>query len=160
LPVSCIFTLNNKATSTLVCSGYGTLEAYSGQLQGRDNPQEVAKPDIGPVPQGIYYLVDRRSGGRLGWLWDSLSSSGVFSSDHEKWFALWHPRTGDSTIVNGVRRGEFRLHPEGPRRLSKGCITVVNVAEFELLQRFIRRTPPQVHVPGTTLKAYGTVEVR
>jgi hypothetical protein len=142
LAISCVFTLNNKTTSTLVCSGYGTVEAYSGQLEGRDNPDKISMPDIGPVPPGTYYLVDRHSGGRLGWLWDDLSASGFTSSDHTKWFALWHPLTGDSTIVHGVRRGAFRLHPEGPRRLSEGCITVVNSAEFELLQRFIRQTAP------------------
>ncbi|WP_347879158.1 tlde1 domain-containing protein [Caballeronia sp. BCC1704] len=73
---------------------------------------------------------------------------------------LWNPKSGNVTMVNGVARRNFRLHPEGRRELSEGCITLVNPAEFELLQRFIRRSPPVLSVPGSSMKAYGTVTVR
>jgi hypothetical protein len=129
-------------------------------LHGRDNPGEVATPNVGPIPPGVYYIVDRQSGGRLGWFYDEVSRAGFVSTDHTKWFALLHPRTGDATMINGVRRGAFRLHPEGVQGLSEGCITVVNPAEFELLQRHIRKYPPQLLIPGNKLKAYGTVEVQ
>lgn len=82
------------------------------------------------------------------------------TTDRTKWFTLWNPRTGDITIVNGVKRKGFRLHPEGPGRLSEGCITVENAAAFDRLQRYIRNGPPLLPVPGTTLRAYGTVEVK
>ncbi|VXC89154.1 conserved hypothetical protein [Burkholderia sp. 8Y] len=158
MPVRCTFTLNNREHSTLVCEGYGTIEAFSGNKKGRDNPAEIATPDIGPIPPGTYYLIDRRSGGLLGGLRDILTP--LYSTDHSKWFALWNPKTGDVTMVNGIMRRNFRLHPEGPLGLSMGCITVVNPAEFEFLQRFIRRSPPMLSVPGSSLKAYGTVTVR
>ncbi|WP_407642193.1 tlde1 domain-containing protein [Caballeronia catudaia] len=101
----------------------------------------------------------RQSGGNLGGLRDSIAPR-IGSTDHRKWFTLWNPKTGDITNINGVMRRNFRLHPVGERELSEGCITLVNPAEFELLQRFIRRSPPLISVPGSSLKAYGTVEVR
>ncbi|WP_310391876.1 DUF2778 domain-containing protein [Caballeronia sp. LP006] len=114
MPVNCVFTLNNKNTSALVCSGYGTVEAFSGQKQGRDNPNEVTSKGIGPIPRGTYYIVDRQSGGALGHMRDNLSPL-VGSTDRRKWFMLWNPTTGDMTNIDGVMRGEFRLHPVGDR---------------------------------------------
>jgi hypothetical protein len=160
MSIRCVFTLNNKNTSILACAGFGNVEAFSGQMQGRDNPREIATPKIGPIPPGIYYIVDRQSGGHLGWIYDEVARTGIISTDHSKWFALLNPRTGDATIINGVRRGEFRLHPSGPQNRSEGCITVVHPAEFEALQKYIRRNPPQTLIPGNSLKAYGTMEVR
>ena len=73
---------------------------------------------------------------------------------------LWNPATGDTTNVNGVKHGNFRLHPMGPLRLSEGCITVVNPDAFDGLQKYIRSQGLTIPVPGTTMKAYGTVEVK
>ncbi|MEM5345446.1 DUF2778 domain-containing protein [Paraburkholderia azotifigens] len=160
MPVHCTFTLNRKDTSTLVCEGYGTVEAYSGQMDGRDNPDRVATPKIGPIPPGTYYIVDRESGGMLGAVYDTVGPLMHVTTDHRSWFSLWNPRTGDTTMIDGVRRGNFRLHPEGPHRVSEGCITLVNPAEFESLQRFIRRSPARLPVPGSNLKAYGWIEVK
>lgn len=159
MPVQCTFLLNNKKTSQLTCSGFGSVEAYSGQRQGRDNPADTAMMDIGPLPPGTYYLVDRQSGGWLGWARDWFTAH-TLSSDHSKWFMLWNSNSGDATMINGIKRGNFRLHPEGPARLSEGCITVVNLHAFESLQRFIRLQKTTLPVPGSTLRAYGTVEVR
>ncbi|SEJ41202.1 DUF2778 domain-containing protein [Paraburkholderia diazotrophica] len=160
MPVRCTFLLNDKITSSLYCSGFGSVEAYSGQKQGRDNPRDTALPNIGPLPAGTYYLVDRQSGGMFGWARDLWYEYGWGSSDHTKWFALWNPNGGDTTMINGIRRGSFRLHPEGPMRLSEGCITVVNPSGFDQLQRFIRSRKPDLPVPGSALRAYGTVDVR
>jgi Protein of unknown function (DUF2778) len=160
MPVQCTFRLNNEQTSTLWCSGFGRVAAYSGQLNGRDNPRAIDLKDIGPIPPGKYYLLDRQSGGRMGWFYDWLAQNNIGTTDHTKWFTLWNERTGDMTYVNGVKRGEFRLHPEGPRRLSEGCITVLSLEEFDRLERHIRSRPPDVPVPGTTYRAYGTVEVQ
>jgi len=63
-------------------------------------------------------------------------------------------------MINGIRRGNFRLHPEGQMRVSEGCITVVSHLQFELLRRFIHSHQPDLQVPGSTLRAYGTVEVQ
>jgi hypothetical protein len=76
------------------------------------------------------------------------------------WNWLWIERTRDTTMINGVRRGEFRLHPAGSRQLSQGCITVQSSVEFDRLERHIRSRHPDIPVPGTTAKAYGIVEVR
>ncbi|SAL36652.1 hypothetical protein AWB74_01451 [Caballeronia arvi] len=160
MPVNCTFLLNRRTTSTLSCSGFGDLEAYSGQNRGRDNPDAVAVPTIGPLPKGTYFIVDRQSGGMMGWAHDLWSRHGYGTTDRTKWFMLWNPRTGDYTMIDGVRREAFRLHPEGPGRVSKGCITVTDKAGFERLQRYIRNGPPLMPVPGSTLKAYGTVQVR
>ncbi|WP_199897825.1 DUF2778 domain-containing protein [Acetobacter papayae] len=39
-------------------------------------------------------------------------------------------KIGKQTIVNGIRRGNFRLCPEGELKFSEGCITVVNLIDF------------------------------
>lgn len=158
--VKCTFVLNGKETSLLNCPGVGVFPAFSGQKSGRDNPLEVDREDIGPLPKGLYYIVDRQSGGRLGWLYNMWGAHGYGTTDHTKWFTLWNTKTGDTTIINGVKRGHFRLHPMGPRRLSEGCITVVNPHSFERLADYLRSQGAQLPVPGTGLKAYGTVEVR
>lgn len=129
-------------------------------MRGRDNPDAVASKGIGPIPKGTYYIVDRQSGGMLGAVYDALAPH-LGSTDMTKWFTLWNPNTGDVTNIQGVTRGNFRLHPVGDRERSEGCITLVNPAEFEFLQRFIRRSPPALPLPGTTLlRAYGTVIVK
>ncbi|CAG4893377.1 DUF2778 domain-containing protein [Paraburkholderia gardini] len=160
MPIRCTFGLNSKTTSALHCSGFGTVTAYSGQKWGRDNPKAIAAQDVGPLPPGTYYIVDRQSGGMLGWARDLWSEYGYGTTDRTTWFALWNPTTGDTTMVNGIRRGNFRLHPEGPRRLSEGCITVVSHLEFDQLNRFIRSRKPTLQVPGSDMRAYGTVDVR
>ncbi|WP_322047588.1 DUF2778 domain-containing protein [Paraburkholderia sp. J67] len=159
MPVRCTFLLNNKTTSTLTCSGFGSVDAYSGQKQGRDNTADTAMPNIGPLPAGTYYLVVRQSGGMFGWAHDWIAAS-TLSTDRFKWFMLWNPIGGDTTMINGIRRGSFRLHPEGHERLSEGCITVVSPFAFDSLQRYIRTQKAMLPVPGSTLRAYGTVDVR
>lgn len=160
MPIQCTFDLNGKTTSLLNCPGIGTMVAFSGQKAGRDNPAEVSKEDIGPIPPGVYYIVDRQSGGRLGSFRDFWDAHGYGTTDRTKWFMLWNPKTGDSTIVNGVRRGNFRLHPMGPARLSEGCITVVNPIQFERLEKALRSAGPRLPVPGAGFKAYATVLVK
>lgn len=160
MTVRCTFSLNNKDRSELYFSGYGTVSAFSGHDGGRDNPEAVSVPNVGPLPPGMYYLVDRQSGGHLGWLYDLLRQFGYGTTDHTKWFTLWNAKSGDMTFIEGVKRGHFRLHPTGDFRLGEGCITVVSPMEFERLSRHIRASPPTLNVPGAQFKAYGTVEVR
>jgi hypothetical protein len=160
MPVRCTFALNNKTTSALYCSGFGSVTAYSGQKWGRDNPKATAAEDVGPLPAGTYYIVDRQSGGMLGWARDLWSEDGYGTTDRTKWFALWNPSTGDTTMTDGIRRGSFRLHPEGPQHLSEGCITVGSHIEFDQLRQFILSRKPDLPVPRSSLRAYGTVDVR
>ncbi|WMY07449.1 DUF2778 domain-containing protein [Paraburkholderia phenoliruptrix] len=159
MPVACTFSLNSRNTSVLSCPGVGQFSAFSGTSTGRDNPQAVAQADIGPLPPGRYYLVDRQSGGRLGWLYD-FARTYAYGTDRSQCFMLWREGSGDTTVINGVRRGSFRLHPMGPRRLSEGCITVVNQAQFKMLADYLHKQGATLPIPGTTLKAYGYVDVK
>ncbi|MFZ4700426.1 MAG: tlde1 domain-containing protein [Candidatus Methylumidiphilus sp.] len=36
--------------------------------------------------------------------------------------------------MDGIRRGEFRLHPKGPRGIGLGCITLEYRSEFDTLK--------------------------
>jgi hypothetical protein len=148
MPVSCVFKLNRQNVSDLNCTGFGSIEAYSGRDEGRDNPDAVALEGIGPIPPGSYYIIDRQAGGRFGWARD-LWAQRVLGSDHAHWFSLWNPKTGDETIVNGVARGSFRLHPNGVSGMSMGCITIIDKKDFNRLRKFIRSSPPTLHIPGT-----------
>nr|WP_244221084.1 tlde1 domain-containing protein [Paraburkholderia aromaticivorans] len=82
----------------------------------------MAVPNIGPLPKGVYYLVDRQSGGFIGPTRDLFNRHGG-STDRRSWFTLWNPVSGDTTNIDGIKRGNFRLHPMGTLRLSEGCIT-------------------------------------
>lgn len=158
-PIQCTYQLNNQLVSTLTCPGYGSAAAYSGHDKGRNNPQMSAISDIGPIPPGIYYIIDRRSGGRLSWFHDLYDAYGWGTTDRTQWFGLYNEKTGDDTFVGGIRRGNFRLHPEGPMRLSDGCITVVDPKSFQLLANAIRQHGAMTPIPGGGM-AYGRVEVK
>lgn len=159
MSVKCTFVLNKQTTSTLTCEGTSPVSAFSGTDQGRDNPDDTAMENVGPLPKGTYYLVDRQSGGLLGPIRDWIGAH-TLSTNKNTWFMLWNPVSGDITNINGIKRGNFRLHPIGQRRLSEGCITVNSLYEFERLQKYIRSRGLTLPVPGTTMKAYGTVEVK
>lgn len=96
----------------------------------------------------------------MGWFWDSVKDIGA-DTHRADWFALYRNdgRIDDETIVNGIRRAHFRLHPVGRFRESDGCITLTSPAQFDKLHTFLR-AQPTFQVPGTTLKAYGRVTVR
>jgi hypothetical protein len=158
MPVACTFVLNGQTTSLLSCPGVGLFTAFSGTSTGRDNPNAVSQADVGPLPPGRYYIVDRQSGGRAGWIRDLGSL--IYGADRRHWFMLWREGSGDSTMINGVRRGAFRLHPIGPRGLSEGCITLANPTQFNILSSYLHKQGATVPVPGTSLRAYGYVDVR
>ncbi|MCC8396900.1 DUF2778 domain-containing protein [Paraburkholderia sp. MMS20-SJTR3] len=160
MPAGCLFLLNRKTTSVLTCRGLGGFEAFSGKATGRNNPDLTYRKNIGALPEGTYYLVDRQSGGRLGFVRDTWNAYGFGSTDHREWFMLWNPATGDKTNIYGIERGNFRLHPAGPQGLSEGCITVKRPYDFQRLAAYIRSHGMKVAVPGTSMKAYGTVIVR
>ncbi|CAM2198552.1 DUF2778 domain-containing protein (plasmid) [Paraburkholderia kururiensis] len=160
MPISCRFILNDRAYSTLSCAGIGAFAAFSGTGEGRDNPAAVARQDVGPLPPGRYYIVDRESGGLMGGVRDFLLEH-VYGTDRSTWFALYRNDDviDDWTVINGVRRGNFRLHPIGPRRLSEGCITLLNPRDFTTLRDRLKASPT-IAVPGRKLRAYGTVDVQ
>lgn len=159
MPANCTFILNNQPTSTLMCDGQG-YAAFSGEVGHKNNPADVAKAAEGPLPTGTYYIIDRQSGGHLGWLWDWGAT--VFNNSHrENWFALYSAGrvVSDSVFVNGIKRGNFRLHPVGRRGRSEGCITLASPEQFQKLHDYLKSQPVAM-IPGTNIRYYGTVSVR
>ncbi|WP_176059719.1 DUF2778 domain-containing protein [Paraburkholderia sp. BCC1876] len=160
MPASCYFTLNNQKVSALVCSGFGGVAAFSGNSQHIDNPSDTAVVGAGPIPKGRYYIITREPGGRLGRLRDFALD--IWSkSERATWFALYSAdgKIDDWTFVNGVRRGNFRLHPTGRWNVSDGCITLTSQAQFDRLRGYLLSQPATM-IPGTDIPYYGTVEVR
>lgn len=159
MPINCTFFLDNKSISTLNCPGVGNISAFSGMPGFRGNPAAVDQVDLGPLPPGEYYIIDRQSGGRLGWLYDFGRRFTDYNRDD--WFSLYRNdgKIDDETFINGVRRGNFRLHPAGPQGISKGCVTIVNLSDFNRLNIYMRAHGASIPIPGTDMKAYGTITV-
>ena len=132
----CTFGLNRQPLSALVC-GDKKYEAFSGDTDGVNNPDKAAASNTGPIPPGTYYIVARPVGGRFPWLEEVIHDL-VSDSDRKHWFALYAQGTmSDFTFVQGVRRGNFRLHPIGRLGLSEGCITLTSVKRFDELSKFL-----------------------
>ena len=110
MPVHCTFSLNNQDTSDLYCSGYGTVKAFSGAGRGRDNPDATATPDVGPLPRGTYYIVDRQSGKLLTSLGEIGKLPGQFDQAHS--IAV----DSKNNLYVGENRGRriHRFKPVGP----------------------------------------------
>lgn len=146
------FELNGKDFTTLVGLSSSYI-GFSGNGPHRNNPDSIAVPDGGPIPLGQYYIVDRQSGGRLGWLWD-------LGRNVDQWFALYRDdgTIDDTTYINSVRRGEFRLHPLGPSGISTGCIVIQDPTRFSALRAELLGAAPRV-LPQSTTRTYGTVSV-
>ncbi|MBT0723631.1 Protein of unknown function [Rosenbergiella nectarea] len=159
MAITCFFTNNGMPTSLLTCSGVGRFPAFSGQRQGRNNASLTSVPDIGPIPQGTYYIIGRQSGGRLSSIREAALKY-AYGTDRSQWFSLYRRdgKIDDYTFIEGVRRGNFRLHPIGPRGLSEGCITLSHITDFDYLRNRLLKTS-MINVPGSLLMAYGTIRV-
>lgn len=154
----CTFHLNGNALSNLSCPGVGFFPAYSGyESIKRNNADYVAFPNEGPLPPGKYYIVDRPKG------WGSpvkdYFGSLLSGSDREVWFALYREdsRIDDTTFIESVQRGAFRLHPAGYQGISKGCITLPSKSHFAILRSALLSAAPVTI--GKSLRAYGTIQV-
>lgn len=160
MPAQCFYSLNGQRMSTLMCVGIRGFAAFSGSGARTHDPASVAIKDTGPLPPGLYYIVARQSGGRMGWLYDFVKdqASGVH---HEDWFALYRDdgQIDDYTVINGVRRGNFRIHPNGRFGRSEGCITIAAPSEFARLRQWLLTQKTGV-IPRTGIRYYGTVTVR
>ncbi|ACR29342.1 Hypothetical protein bglu_1g22440 [Burkholderia glumae BGR1] len=66
--------------------------------------------------------------------------------------------TDDTTWVDGVERGHFRLHPAGGAGISLGCITLPSLTDFMRIRNALLHT---VTIPARRagLRSYGTIEV-
>ena len=149
---TCTFLLNGQLFTRFNYDGVNCT-AFSGNGPHRNNPASGNVPNDGSIPTGRYYIVDRQSGGTLGPILDWIA-------DRDIWFALWRDdgTIDDSTFVDGVRRGEFRLHPKGPRGISLGCITLEYRSEFDTLRTYLL-AQPVTYIPDTMTRTYGTVDV-
>lgn len=157
------FVINDMYYSPLSFPGVGTFLAFSGNGAYRNRGACAMIPKEGPVPAGKYWIVDRPEGGLRSQvnvgvrdIYNSVVKGASFR--HSEWFALWRDDWGidDYTWIEGVKRGNFRLHPG---TLSEGCITLPHDSDFAMLRNALLRTQ-QIDVPCIRkLKAYGSIEV-
>lgn len=160
MPTICYYKLNKQKTSYLQCPGFGNVPAFSGKDKYTNDPSATAVAKKGPIPIGTYYIIDRQSGGHLGAIEDAIHNV-VTGTHRQDWFELYNaaPPGGDVTIVKGVIRGNFRIHPVGYIGESDGCITLPHPSQFEQLRSFLH-SQTTAKIPGTELLYYGKVIVQ
>lgn len=151
--ITCSFELNGKPSSLFWCDTLA-FEAFSGAGSHVNRRESACLVGVGPIPPGRYYILERESNGLLAAMRDHV----LRRSD---WFALYADdgRVDDETFCDGVRRGEFRLHPIGPSGISRGCIVIRDAGLFPVLAATIRRSAT-FPVRGTRFRAFGELWVR
>jgi hypothetical protein len=158
------FVVDNEPLEPLVIFGVGAFPAFSGNDIYRNRGGCVTVPNDGPIPPGKYWIVDRPTGGirsRLeASLKDMLNSAIGTPSHHDEWFALYRDdgAIDDWTWINGVKRGQFRLHPAGGRGISLGCITLPSYPDFQRIRNALLHTNT-IPARNSGLSAYGWIEV-
>ncbi|WP_434116303.1 DUF2778 domain-containing protein [Paraburkholderia caffeinilytica] len=160
MPAECFFTLNRQHMSALFCPGFGSVPAFSGNGRYVNDPGSTSVAKDGPLPTGTYYIVARQSGGRHGPVNDIIADT-LNGTHRAEWFSLYRNDgvIDDFTVVNGVRRGNFRLHPVGYWGISEGCITLPHPLQFNQLRAYLKSQTP-AKIPGTQIDYYGRVTVR
>ncbi len=158
LSVHCVFYLNGKDFSVLTCAGFGSFPAYSGSGDLTNRSAATGNRNNGPLPLGLYHILDRQCGGRLGGVRDHIGDF-FAGTRRQDWFALYRDDgvIDDQTSIDGIRRGAFRLHPVGFWGISKGCITLPDTHDFYRLREFLL-AQPIVYLNG--MRSYGTLEVK
>ncbi len=163
MPLQGKFIVNDARFCPLIIPGIGTFLAYSGKDQYRNRAGCVGIPGLGPIPQGRYHIVDRPTGGWKGVLRTDLHDAYSWVTPtpviKAEWFALYRDEgsVNDQTWINGVKRGNFRLHPPGPMGISLGCITLQHRSDFIAIRQALLSTQ-QVKL-SNGLKSYGMNEV-
>ncbi|CAN7356742.1 DUF2778 domain-containing protein [Trinickia sp. LjRoot230] len=159
------FVVNNAPLSPLSIFGVGTFMAFSGDGVYRNRGGCTAVKDKGPLPAGKYWVVDRPTGGIRSeaqtWVKDAWNTIFLDApSNHSEWFALYRDdaKIDDRTWINGVERGNFRLHPIGGGGSSFGCITLQSRSQFQTLRQALRHTTT-IPAGNSALSAYGWIEV-
>lgn len=149
----CTFELNDEPLSAFKVASLA-FPAFSGQGEHANKRSKACIRSFGPIPTGSYYILDRESGGRLGALRD-------FFSGRSDWFALYASdgQIDDETLCDEVKRGNFRLHPKGSIGRSEGCIVIDKPSDFLQLRTILKSLKP-MDIPGSKLKAYGTLIVK
>lgn len=135
------FYLNKARWAPLDFPGVGRFPAFSGMGEFRNQPGCAYLRHNGALPHGRYWIVDRPTGGIRTQFREGLAS--LFSSNTlREWFVLYRDdgTVDDFTFIDGVKRGNFRLHPMGPNRESQGCLTMQSQTEFTLLRNMLLNT--------------------
>ena len=134
--------------------GASSFSAFSGLDSYVNKSPLVCTPNLGAIPPGRYYILDRPSGGRFGWLWD-------LRSGRQDWFALYaiDGKIDDQTWCERVKRGQFRLHPKSIRGISEGCIVIDKASDFQLL-RVRLRSGTAIHVPEANIHVWAELVVK
>jgi hypothetical protein len=146
------FELNDQPMSAFKLGAF-SFPAFSGFEENINQPSSVCLVNEGPIPIGRYYILDRQAG-------ILQKIKGIFGG-HSDWFALYaiDGRIDDEAFCNKVRRGEFRLHPKGTLGISRGCVTIENLADFQHIKTMLRGGRPST-IPNSSLKAYGILTVK
>ncbi|RMM11287.1 hypothetical protein ALQ25_100555 [Pseudomonas coronafaciens pv. atropurpurea] len=155
----CTFELTGQSMSLLKCSNNESYEAFSGLTDFANDPAEVSNAENGPLPPGRYYILNRESGGTLGWLRDPITDL-IARTNRSDWFSLYRDdgQIDDSTIIDNVKRQNFRLHPVGPMGVSEGCVTMTSKLGFEQLSVYLHNMDGD-RIPGSGQKYYGILDV-
>ena len=113
-----------------------------------NDPKAQHIANMGPIPVGSYYIVDRVTGGILGAIIEPLKKD---------WFSLYADDgiIDDQTTVGQVTRGQFRMHYG---TVSNGCITFSNKSWFQIMRNDFINTDKKL-IPNTNIWAYGKVTV-
>ncbi|UDJ86336.1 DUF2778 domain-containing protein [Erwinia amylovora] len=149
--------------AVLTVYGIGTFSVLSGREKFINNVNCSYVTDYGSIPVGDYWIVKMPSSGLANTILREIKDM-VNHTNHDEWFGLFSAQTvSDSVFVNGVKRGQFRLHPLRPDGSGEswGCITFFKVSDFQQVRRALLRTQ-QVRVPGSRagMMAYGKVSVK
>ncbi|WP_080266970.1 DUF2778 domain-containing protein [Pseudomonas syringae] len=155
----CTFELNSLAISFLKCSNNESYEAFSGLTFVANDPNAVNNANEGPLPPGRYYILDRESGGRLGWLKDPIQDA-FARTDRSDWFSLYRDdgHVDDETFVDNVARRNFRMHPVGPMGISEGCVTLMSKSGFYQLSKYLHNMEGD-RIKGAGQKYFGILDV-
>jgi hypothetical protein len=156
--------VDNSPTLKLVVDGVGIFAAFSGDKAYMNRGGCTAIPERGPIPAGRYWIVARPTGGALTriqtWAKDKLSAFVGPPTHHDEWFALYRDdgMIDDWTWIDGVKRGNFRLHPKTGAGISLGCITLLSIADFHRLRLALLHTPT-MPAGNSGVRAYGWIDV-
>jgi hypothetical protein len=133
--------------------GASSFDAFSGMGDHKNRFLSECVPNIGPIPRGEYLIFDRQTGGKLGRFRE-------FFSNKSDWFALYavDEKIDDAVYCEKLMRGEFRLHPRGELGISRGCITVEDWTDYQVIKSLLKCTKTE-KVVGSDLDYYGTVRV-
>ncbi|WP_085483961.1 DUF2778 domain-containing protein [Paraburkholderia susongensis] len=158
------FVVDNKPVLYLDMMGIGSFPAFSGDDIYRNRGGCTSVAGKGPLPAGKYWIVDRPGGGigsrAEAFAKDTWNSVMGAATDHSEWFGLYRNDglIDDWTWVNGIKRGNFRLHPSGGGGHSFGCITLQSRVDFHNLRQALLRTGT-IRVGSSDIRAYGWIEV-